>query len=102
MYLVETMDGRVATPAAGLEGRPSGGRRRGPLPGGIPPMPADARVRTTDRRPCRRPATLLAALVLSTLVPLASSRAAAMKTTPQTLSIPLTQTDWKPGTPGVP
>jgi PEP-CTERM motif len=63
-------------------------------------MRSDARVRTTDHRTFRPVATGLAALLLATLVTATPSRAASM-TTSETLGIPMTQTNWGIGTPGV-
>jgi hypothetical protein len=56
-------------------------------------MRSDARVRTTDHRTFLPAATGLAALLLATLVTVAPSRAASM-TTSETLSVPMTQTNW--------
>src|SRR4051794_26796126 len=71
-------------------------------------MTATDRVRTTASPPARRPAppalarALTLALTLALLVAAAPTRAAALPTatTPsQTLSIPLTDTNWMPGQP---
>src|SRR5947208_1684503 len=67
---------------------------------GTLPMTADARART-PARPGRRPAAFaLAALTIAALAPTASRGAPITSTTPaSTASIPLTTTDWLPGTP---
>jgi hypothetical protein len=61
-------------------------------------MTADARVRTPARRPGRRPAPLALALVAAALAPAVTTAAPITATTsPVTMSIPVTPTNWSPG-----
>lgn len=62
-------------------------------------MQSDARVRTTDQRARPFARAALAALVFATLAAVVPARAAVMSTTPQTRTVPMTQTNWGPGTP---